>query len=364
MTNQEAYQHVEAYVQGRLSKEDSMSIEHWMRLDAALEMEIDLEKACHTLSIEQNVNLVTTYLNNYQARYKRQLYYKKIIFWTGIILLIATMCYVGWSFQNKNSLYKLPSDSTITFTSTASIIKDTLSSIVPISSYRKRTTDKTNTKTTSSNTTTPTILNNSFSNSIDEKNTEPLPILPNDIPKDKAKEIPLSSDLSQKDPCLGVEIQAIYSVQPTCNGLSSGILLIQSIQGGQKPYSTLLLNSKKEDVSLSSLSTGTYRLEIKDKNGCSVSYTSIQVPSIPCIQDVSFNPFIGEIWKHDPISENIVLTILDRNGQIYYQKNISAYDSIEWNGLSSKGTLQSGQYLYSIQYSDGKITTGYITLVD
>ncbi len=166
------------------------------------------------------------------------------------------------------------------------------------------------------------------------------------------------------DPCAGVTITAFPIIQPTCAGDARGKVLYTEaeITGGSSPYSIKLGKSGSKEA-FYNLEAGKHDFKIVDAKGCSQEL-SIIVPEKNCKENkFTFNPDNGEMRKVPAEkSSDFTLFIHNRRGEPIFKKQLSA--GFEWDGTDSNGALlESGMYLYVIEYSDGNKENGQITII-
>lgn len=150
----------------------------------------------------------------------------------------------------------------------------------------------------------------------------------------------------------------------------TGSIHIDKISGGVAPYSFTLNNKKNKEKNISELAAGTYEIKIVDKNGCSTvqRVTVLEKNCVSTIQQGSkfnINPSIGETCSI-PFNTDKKgnLTIYNRNGKIIHRETNPEKDYIEWNGTDGYGALvESGLYVYVIDYMDGTKVTGEVNII-
>jgi uncharacterized protein involved in high-affinity Fe2+ transport len=162
--------------------------------------------------------------------------------------------------------------------------------------------------------------------------------------------------------CAAVHVKADIHAVASCVGGNTGSISVSNFKGGKAPYRFSLTDEKGNALEPNHLASGGYQLLLFDADGCSSNTEKVEVQEKPCRKDVAFNPFVGEVW-HLPVSETAgMLKIMDSGGNIHYQAKIEAGANEEWSGMSAKGEMKAGYYLYSIEYENGKTQQGSVTV--
>ncbi|MFN3404246.1 MAG: hypothetical protein ACK40G_09155 [Cytophagaceae bacterium] len=169
------------------------------------------------------------------------------------------------------------------------------------------------------------------------------------------------------DPCINIKISAGISTSPSCEDNPSGSISIipSSIKGGSGPYKVSLNNSDPgTDFSYEGLKSGTYNINIFDKNNCNTFLTaSVGIKSCEQMIEDAFSPQYGERWRF-PFrgSQQAEIKIMAKNGQEVFSSLIHEGD--EWDGKSSSGQeLQGGLYQFIIKFNNGTISKGTISII-
>jgi hypothetical protein len=170
--------------------------------------------------------------------------------------------------------------------------------------------------------------------------------------------------LQKSDPCQGVQIQAQISTKGTCTKQENGVINIQHISGGKPPYTTYVIDAEgNKSNDFKGFGIGEYTVLILDGLNCTQKFPHINVPSIQCNEDFSFNPFIGEHWELPPFPQNADLKIYDRTSGLYFEKTFRDGDQLQWDGHSNKGELKSGYFIFEIVFADGTRKNGSVTII-
>ncbi|MBC7389222.1 MAG: SprB repeat-containing protein [Opitutaceae bacterium] len=170
-------------------------------------------------------------------------------------------------------------------------------------------------------------------------------------------------EISIITPCEKVKIIAKIYTTPSCTNENNGSISVSGYSGGNAPYKSILKQHNQTiTTSFSELAQGNYQLLISDVNNCE-AVEDIKIESKTCLKNYHFNPFIGEKWEIPLTKLNAELTIKDNAGNTYFSTIIPAGSQEYWTGMSVNGELKPGYYLYLIQYADGSINQGSVTIV-
>ncbi|MBY0427015.1 MAG: hypothetical protein K2Q22_15380 [Cytophagales bacterium] len=112
------------------------------------------------------------------------------------------------------------------------------------------------------------------------------------------------------------------------------------------------------------LKKGIYSVSVKDEDGC-ITTSEVEVYQRNCQEslEVAFNP-LQESWKV-PIKDNNKgeLQIFSKNGRLAFSKQWSQGEEFEWDGKTNSGDLLGrGLYSFTIQYANGEIQQGSISI--
>lgn len=165
------------------------------------------------------------------------------------------------------------------------------------------------------------------------------------------------------DACANVKITAAISTKNACLDEDNGSILVENIKGGNKPYTINILNEENKKVFSSlKLNEGEYTVSISDHSGCN-SVQKVFVKSINCPKDYVINITAGDEWEIPVSDKSGELTIFDKAGSVYFQKDLSANSKDKWNGESSGGSIETGFYHFRIKFNDGTEKNGTVTIL-
>ena len=174
-------------------------------------------------------------------------------------------------------------------------------------------------------------------------------------------------ELRTENPCAAIILQADVQVKPSCVGKNTGSIIVETISGGNAPY---LLALGNEDFTSSrtfeQLSSGNYSLQVKDSKGCiSIVQKKYVVESVTCMTSGKYviSPVEGQFWKIPVEGKSAKLKIFNKGGIQIYSMDITNGSPEEWDGRDLHGSYpEPGVYLYLLEFSDGHIEQGYITM--
>lgn len=170
------------------------------------------------------------------------------------------------------------------------------------------------------------------------------------------------------DPCAKAVIKARWTTSDACQARNDGKIEIDEslIQGGEEPYRIDLYsgNQKVDPSDLDRLYSGNYTLKITDVNGC-LGKWNIKLAEKSCQPvGVSFSPAQGETWAFSGNDRNsYYLSIYNQAGQMIFKSSLLS-GVYEWSGISNAGSMvETGFYVYVVEYTNGKRENGQITVI-
>lgn len=173
------------------------------------------------------------------------------------------------------------------------------------------------------------------------------------------------SDTKVKDdntqPCGLVQLKAKISITPTCIGRTNGAIEAINISGGDRPYTQNLFLNGREVYSNSGLKAGNYELVITDNKNCQQRFTA-QVSEINCPINDYFNPSFGEVWNIPVTDKAGKLTIYTKSGTPIYQMDLKRNTAATWNGIDKYERLEAGYFIFVIEFEDGEVLKGSVTI--
>jgi hypothetical protein len=169
------------------------------------------------------------------------------------------------------------------------------------------------------------------------------------------------------NPCFGVRMKAYVEERRPCKGAEDGYLNLKDIRGGKAPYQFSINKQRfQEERHFAGLKSGEYDVLIKDANDCeTVVYEKYELKSKNCSQAAEhvFNPYVGMWDVPNDLDKAGELDVFDKTGQRIFIKHFDKSEKITWSGTANSGELLlPGVYIYSINYSDGVVEQGRITI--
>src|SRR5690606_19613483 len=112
------------------------------------------------------------------------------------------------------------------------------------------------------------------------------------------------------------------------------------------------------------LGKGVYLFYIRDFKGCT-SKIEVSVGEKNCKPNkFIINTTIGESWIVSEWNLNYTLKIYNKSGREILKKSSKEMPYYEWQGDYNYGNiLDSGLYIYIIEYTNGQIDNGQISIV-
>lgn len=170
------------------------------------------------------------------------------------------------------------------------------------------------------------------------------------------------------DPCANAIIKARWTISEACQARNDGKIEIDEslIQGGVEPYKIDIYsgNQKVDPLDLDRLYSGNYTLKITDVNGC-LGKWNVKLAEKNCQPvGVSFSPAQGETWTFSGNDRNsYYLSIYNQAGQLIFKSSLLS-GAYEWSGINNAGsTVETGFYVYVVEYTNGKKENGQITVI-
>ncbi|GAL84853.1 hypothetical protein CHU_0781 [Sporocytophaga myxococcoides] len=178
-----------------------------------------------------------------------------------------------------------------------------------------------------------------------------------------------TSVVTLADPCEDLKGDVRFAVTASCKGKETGRVQLypQTVKGGKPPY-TFILNDKQSLSHFDELSSGTYSLKIKDSRNCIVENTNkVVITEQICRTSRAyvFNPEYDRAWSvpYDRDKDPVNLVFIEKSGKVYYQSRVQNFHPEEWSGESNMGlSLGIGLYFFTIEYSDGSVDEGTVTI--
>ncbi len=169
--------------------------------------------------------------------------------------------------------------------------------------------------------------------------------------------------LPEPDKCVNVNITAGSDVKHTCTGRNEGRIRITNVKGGTAPYHFQLSSGEENETGLfSDLGSGFYSVHVRDSHQCEF-VQHIELRAERCRLDLYLDPVSGRPVVLPEYGKAGVLTIFDKQGNLRLEKRVAENQQYEWYGEGNTGSLAPGYYLFIINYEDGAVQNGSITVM-
>jgi len=355
------YQEIENYLNGSLAGGEKTAFEQRLAVDQELQDKVALSKLANDLVVENRLLNVKQTLHDAHTNNGGSGLWKKIVIGAAGILLVSNAAW--FIFKNKEN----------NNSSVEKIVKtETPSVTAPETSTLKGTINKSRNNT---NNATTNNIQNPVTNSVTEERiavTDSIPKTTTQAPVESNKQdagaketsVPPVQQIVVTDPCQDVNIKAKVTTVNPCDGEDNGSITISGIKNGTAPY-TIQVNDQSGNTiySYNNLKSGGYSATVTDSKGCTHQISNISLTGKKCSKDYAFNPFVGDVWQV-PVSENSgTLTIFDKSGSLYSQKELAAGSQETWDGHSQQGELKTGYFIFTINYTNGTTINGSVTVI-
>jgi len=181
----------------------------------------------------------------------------------------------------------------------------------------------------------------------------------------------ISSPEKEKDlpkvalnPCSDIKIKGFIDAEKPHFGKSDGQISISNTKGGEAPYRYSIDGKVFQDENnFEGLKAGNYSIFVKDKNACTSLLTQNYVLQNQMMEFV-FNPNESKWDAPIDVDKGGQISIINKSGQLVYLHNFGVSEECVWSGETNLGGLaEPGMYIYKINYSDGGVDQGKITVV-
>lgn len=354
---EELYKRIDQYLKGQLEQDDVNNFERELYESSSLNQKVKNWKLADEIILEHRLLSINASLKNVHTTAQ----YQKLAYRLIFVLLLATIITGAILFffnRKKSSSENFQEEKTQILTQQS----------VDINSFRENNTD---------NNFTPKVhipKNGNPSGITEEKaEEEEVPEIirqketSTDHPEISSHDLRVISENIEEKPtktsdCKSNKINVSYKTSPSCSAKKSGSIMIREINGGTKPYKSVVRDESDNEIHSTLIAPGTYYLEVTDAMQCQHREV-FSIATVPCAADHAFNPFIGEMWTIPEYDRDGILSVADANGRVIYEKSVYAGDHQTWDGTSIQGELKPGYFLYNIRYSDQSVVTGSITII-
>jgi hypothetical protein len=362
--DEDTFDLLDRYFSGNASPAEQNLIEERLNLDENFREESELYQIGRNLVIENRLNKTSEAINNFRVAQSRKNQFSKF-FYTGSALLLITAAGTTWYLSGSeekevvafNGIKKEISDNSVIETSSGE-------NITSLPDPKKS--DQTEGIKIPHHETAVEITpeNSGTSDSRTEEQKEDISNISSIAGQKESETTDTHSAVT--DPCLTVLISGKINTIATCQDQSEGVIDVCNLKGGTAPYTIQIGNRIYNETKIRNLEAGDYMVSISDKNGCKQDLGIAKVTRKNCNaeKDLSFNPSIGQTLQILSEAEKPgVLKILSRTGQIVYRFPFSTSSNISWDGQGTDGNVKEGFYIYMIEYNDGTVENGTITIV-
>jgi hypothetical protein len=354
---EELYKRIDQYLKGQLGQDDVNNFERELHESSSLNQKVKNWKLADEIILEHRLLSISASLKNVHTTVQ----YQKLAYRLVFALLLATIItgVILFFFNRKKSASdNLQEEKTQVLAQQS----------VDINSFRENNTAHNFTPNV------PISKKGNSSSSPEEETVEvvseitPLEETTTDHPEIPDRDLHSTSENIAEEKstktidCKSNKINVSYKTSPSCSAKRSGSIVIREINGGTKPYKSVLRDENENEIHSTLIAPGTYYLEVTDAMQCQ-HREAFSITTAPCPADHAFNPFIGEMWTVPEYNQDGILSVADANGRIIYETSIYAGDHQTWDGTSIQGELKPGYFLYNIRYSDQSVVTGSITII-
>jgi hypothetical protein len=360
MQETDLYIKIENYLSDQMTTAERLSFEEEIQNNELIRQEVELYQQINEMVLEQHLSTVSQSIHTYHKKEVFKAKMIKSVTLLSIALLIGGLLFFSWKKINTQENNQGAEKSVIT-----SKNNTTLNAPSP-----NRVSEKISVKETNRvSTFTSTEVSKQETEHI--QSIQPI-VQPNELHNlqtthtnnERAHENKKVTNPIAIDPCAQSNLQVEYKTYGTCFNSNEGEVKINKITGGEAPYITHLYDAQHKETSLLHLKTGYYSLQVLDQNNCTITYKDIHIVSKACTEEYVINPSIGENWQIPIHHSSGELQIMHQNGNLLYKKFLAANEQELWNGVAMNGKIEVGLHSFIIQYKDGNVIQGTITIVE
>ena len=364
MRTEEDYELIDKYLSGYLSGADLQKFNQRIKNDVEFDLAVKRQQLSNQLLIEQRLINAKDFVKNYTAESGKNNLKK---WFAGIFAGLLVLATVGYIYLNEDK--KVDTETKVDHFS-----KDSTSIVKTESKNASKFPDA-----------KPIDESPKISSGSVTMAKEVSPVLPEDIKfikplvdsSHKLKTpVQLASEMLKQDqlvkeevPCMGNKIKASINTFPTCKAEETGIIDIRNITGGTSPYVVSIDGGKSYQAknSFGFLENGTYSVILKDKLSCisETLFAKIEIKNCDKPKDNIFNPSQGEVWNFPVDGKKVVkISIMNREGKLVYLATGLESHQESWDGKDmSHNYSEVGIHYYVIEFEDGSVRDGYVTIV-
>lgn len=358
--NNDTYQLIEDYIDGVLSPSERLAFESELAVNATLKEELELHQLANDLVLESKIEHLSGLVNIERARSNSRKNLQKGILGLGL-LAIAITTYIGLTNKNKNNTPPLinKGENELVWEEKADTTQQEEVIVTPTQVEI-----------------TPKTLVATPKKITQEQLVKVDPDTFNHFNNDKklieldSKELKINTITSQErikeaisNPCSSVNISFEVAPKTICENTQHGEIQLETITGGQSPYSTKIINEYNEFVTNGYLISGVYKVQLTDKNNCTSKLKTVELIETRCLEDYSISRSYNSSIDIPAFDEPIAFSVLKQNNSIYFERKFDAYEAIHWDGLNLNGEILDGYYLLTVTTHSGKTLKGTITIL-
>lgn len=368
---EQTYWQIHDFLKGKLKGEELQEFQKQLTEDATLQKEVTKHKMANQLVIQNRLQVAKQVSLETQALYKKEILYKKIGITCVIALIAGTLLFFGLQATENTSIKVNTPKSALSNSAEIETIKK-------IGTHIQKESKAISTNETKVKGPISTGVQISVSQPVErpqptenEATLEKIKIFEEtSISPRIVKETPILPALPKKEEvkaektCADIKIEANISVTNACQGDNNGSITASRFEGGVSPYRYEVQSHASSQVfSHSALPLGSYVVLITDAHHCTAKIDNVVVKGVFCEEEEkAFNPFLDELLELPSYSSGGTFVVHEKNGNVFYKKEIVKGEKIEWNGMSSQGQLEAGHFSYEVQYHDGTRKQGGITI--
>lgn len=363
MMSEETYELIERYLNHELLGEELKSFEQRMKSEPDFAKEVAIHKDAQELVIDQGVLEVKQKLRAIHKAETRggNSGWKILLSGLAVVLLSATGLYLFNSRSDKSKTETVVVNSDATKSATVVKSSDAVVNNDSGTSIQNKNNNAVN-NDVSQNVNT-TIVVDSAVNKTDNVDH-------NRSGKEEAKTpepsvAPVQSNIPD---CSKIKIYGNVVTYSSCSDKSTGKIQIGlNVKGGKKPYTFSIDEESGYGMAAnySDLAPGKYKVFAKDADGCSNLLKEVLIERVNCPKSYSFAPDRGEVWVVPVNSgKSGEIKIQSKSLEFVYTASFTNGNAEVWNGTNKTGQdLPGGLYLFTIDYSDGEVVRGEVTIL-
>ena len=367
MKEEVPYELIDQYLNGILPQENDFVKK--INTDPELASEIELQKKVRSAILQERLSQVSIELKALHQQHNKSNFNGKFLLSVGIALILIALSWILLNnskvtnkrktntsvakikYTNDQSSQEIKKDSIVRFKKSSPALikgeKNIISTIII---------DQNLSNTNSSSIDTLEI------NAFYQYNAIP------DVNSIKAS-IPTNEKISKPNLIICDSTSIIletHTVLP-CQLQNNGSIKILHTKGGNLPFAFSIDGGKNyiEKSTFSELISGSYYVIAKDFTGCKSEKYAVELKNKKCddFSSFSFDPGIQSWEIPNDKQKNGKITIYSKAGAVVYIYNFNINEQLSWNGNSSNGELlKPGYYIYTLEYQDGSIKQGSVTI--